>query len=151
MQMQHVSAYIDSHIGQIEAIIMLKFNNENFSGANSSVEKLERLKSVAFIDGMVLPSIETYLSRIYATKKSKIKCVNNLIASIGANLINLESSILGTHTGQSPHMQLYYNFWESKLLKSLIGLVVNWSVEQQAPFNVIYCVLNFQNDTKQFE
>lgn len=121
--MQYVSSDIESHINQIEAIEMLKFNNENSSDRNTINANAKRSKCVAFIDDMTLPYIEMYFHSIYATKKSKKKYVNNLIESIGENLIKMEASILETRTGQSPLMELYYNFWENKLLKSLIGLV----------------------------
>lgn len=121
MQMKDVSADIESHIAQIAAIEMLKFTNANSVHDNTIDSNAKRTKSVAFIDNVPLPPIEMYFSDIYANKKCQQKIINNLIESIGANLIKLESSILGTHTGQSSHMKLYYIYWEKKLLKSLIG------------------------------
>lgn len=121
MQMQDVSADIESHVHQIEAIVMLEFNNA--TNENAIIADTKRPKGVAFVDDLALSPIVMYFSNIYANKKSQQKCVNNLIGSIGKNLIKLETSILGTRTGQSPHMKLYYNFWENKLLKALIGLV----------------------------
>lgn len=123
MQMQDISVGIEAHIDQIEANVMLRCNSENVSDGIAPNSNAQREKGVAFVDDGALPSIQMYFSRIYANKKSQRKCVNNLIESIGASLIKLEASILGTRTGQSPHMKLYYTFWENKLLKSLIGSV----------------------------
>lgn len=144
MQMLDVSAEIESHIDQINAVKMLKLNDENSSMENNTNVNVKPSKTVSFVDGVALPSIETYFSSLYANEKTQQKHVNNLIESIGANLIKLEASILGTRTGHSPHMKLYYNFWEKKLLKSLIGLVEG-SVLMARLTN---CELHLQNDTK---
>lgn len=77
------------------------------------------MKTVSFMENVILP-IEKYFSIIDTNKKAKIKIVESLFKSIGPILIKLESMILGTHTGDSANMKLYYNYQENELFEFLI-------------------------------
>ena len=64
--------------------------------------------------------IREFFRAIANNKNDKIKKIQKLFESTGPLLIKLESLILGTYTGESPKMKLYYAAWEKQMFEILI-------------------------------
>lgn len=60
------------------------------------------------------------------TLRTELVCqMVKLYEMIGPILMKLESTVTQTSTGKAPYMELYYSYWESKIFKALIKMVVN--------------------------
>lgn len=76
-------------------------------------------RGVTFSQSHTQP-IREFFRAIANNKNDKIKKIQKLFESTGPLLIKLESLILGTYTGESPKMKLYYAAWEKQMFEILI-------------------------------
>lgn len=60
------------------------------------------------------------------TLRTELVCQQvKLYEMIGPILMKLESIVTQTSTGRAPYMQLYYSYWENKVFKALVRMVLN--------------------------
>lgn len=109
VQMQDVAAYIESHINEIKSILML----------TSDVVGDGEEEIPDHLNGMSLPSIQSYFARMHANEKLNYTRIHAIIDSIGTKLANLN-----TKMDRISHTTLYHKFWEEKLLHAIVGLVL---------------------------
>lgn len=60
------------------------------------------------------------------TLRTELVCqMVKLYEMIGPILMKLESTVTQTSTGKAPYMELYYSYWENKVFKALIKMILN--------------------------
>lgn len=60
------------------------------------------------------------------TTRTELVCqMVRLYEMIGPILMKLESIVTQSSTGKAPYMELYYSYWEKKVFKALIRMVLN--------------------------
>lgn len=80
-----------------------------------------RKKTVRIVekDDSIKPCLE-YFACLELERNVKTDKIQKLYDSIGPIMIKLESLILGTFTGESDKMKLYYSHWEKEMFTSLM-------------------------------
>lgn len=78
---------------------------------------------VTIVEPDVIVSCDEYFSMLDAARNHRMAELRRRYESIGPLLIKLESLVLGTATGESFKMSLYYQHWEGMTFAGLVRLV----------------------------
>lgn len=78
----------------------------------SFVQSTKPSKKVRINESLI--ECREFFKQLHVVRDEKFRRIKKMYDSIGPILIKLESLILGTHTGESEKMELYYNFWEKE-------------------------------------
>lgn len=90
----------------------------------SSRKSLKRhSRAVIIVEPDMIVSCDEYFSMLDAVRNHRMTDLKRRYESIGPLLIKLESLVLGTATGESFKMSLYYRDWEGATFASLLRLV----------------------------
>lgn len=163
-QISYISTDIKNRIIKIESYSLFTFENKKVvettikfdliiksslqkSTASNSVKHEDdsvKKKSISFPsdDEGLLPCKE-YFQKLISIRDEKTGRIKKLYDSIGPILIKLESLILGTYSGESDKMILYYEHWEKEAFACLIRFCnknLNEIAENLISSNPLYTV-----------
>lgn len=82
-------------------------------------------RTVIIVEPDVIVSCDEYFAALHEVQKRRMLELQRRYESIGPLLIKLESLVLGTATGESFKMRLYYRHWEAATFSGLVRLVRN--------------------------
>lgn len=102
-----ITARPSSEIKQLSVI-----NNEHKRDEKNVDHLTNRPKKVKVSEDII--ECREFFKQLHIVRDEKCRRIKKMYDSIGPILIKLESLILGSHTGESDKMELYYNFWEKE-------------------------------------
>ncbi|XP_030371764.1 dynein heavy chain 10, axonemal [Scaptodrosophila lebanonensis] len=88
--------------------------------AEKEHDKKEKQQEIACGKGIY--HCQTYFERLEESRNRKAAQMKKLYDSLGPVLIKLESLVLGTFTGRSEKMRMYYEYWEDETYKCIIDM-----------------------------
>lgn len=82
-------------------------------------------RTVLIVEPDIIVSCDEYFAALDEAQAQQVAKLRRRYDSIGPLLIKLESLVLGTATGESFKMRLYYQHWEGATFSGLVRLVRN--------------------------
>lgn len=90
-----------------------------------ALQKFDLFTFTPVRDGVKPLPCKQFFTEIETLRTELICQMVKLYEMIGPILMKLESLVTQTSTGRAPYMQLYYSYWENKVFKALIRMVLN--------------------------